>query len=179
MRKEKGHFLHEFEWFVDKAIPYLLVILAVLLVLEFIIELEHYEPWVTAADYVIVGFFVTDLYFKWNHVQNVKMFVRLYWIDIIAVFPFYLLFRLYGLVTGILIGAEELGIGQKFAHEAVLVREAELLKEAKLAREIRLLREARLFRALRFFQRLLRAIKARMHIVRREMHKRSKQLDRK
>ena len=167
---EKSHLLHKFEWVVDAAMPYLLVILAGLLALEFLVDLKHYEPWVSVADYVIVSFFAVDLFFKWNHVRNAKMFVKLYWIDILAVFPFYLMFRIYGLLAGVLIGGEEIAVGQKIAHETVLLREAELGKELRIAKE------ARIVRGLRFVQRIIRIIKARLHLTRRQMHKRSEQL---
>ncbi|MBI4016568.1 MAG: hypothetical protein HY363_02640 [Candidatus Aenigmarchaeota archaeon] len=170
MRKKEHHLLHNFEWVVDVAVPYLLVVLAALLILEFLVDLEHYEPLVSIFDYVIVSFFALDLFFKWSHVRNAKVFIRLYWIDILAVFPFYLVFRLYGLLAGALIGGEEIAFGQKIAHETVLLREAEIGKEAKFVKEVRLAR------GIRFAQRLLRIIKARLHIVRKEMHRRSRQL---
>ncbi len=169
MKKER-HLLHKFEWVVDVAVPYLLVVLAALLILEFLVDLEHYEPVVSILDYVIVGFFALDLFFKWSHVRNAKVFIKLYWIDILAVFPFYLMFRLYGLLAGALIGGEEIAVGQKIAHEAVLLREAEIGKELRVARE------AKFLRGLRFVQRLLRIIKARLHIARHHMHRRSRQL---
>lgn len=170
MKRKEHHLWHHFEWIVDVVVPYLLVLLAALLILEFLVDLQHYEPWVSIADYVIVSFFVLDLFFKWNHVRNLRTFVKLYWIDILAVFPFYLMFRLYGLLAGVLIGGEEIAVGQKIAHEAVLLREAELGKEAKLIGQVRLVN------GIRFVQRLFRIIKARLHIARKEMHKRSDQL---
>src|SRR3972149_927457 len=108
------------EHVVDRLIPVMVVLLGLMLIGEFTVGLEHYEPYVTYADYMIVTFFVLDLYFKWQRTRNVLKFLKLYWIDLIAVFPFYLIFRLYLAATEVAKVGEE---AQKVAHEAALLRE--------------------------------------------------------
>jgi len=167
--KKLRDFLQWFEHFIDRIIPFLLIVLAFLLIVDnpfwTLIDLEHYEPWVTIFDGLVVLFFVIDLTYKWFRTRKIRKFLKLYWLDIIAVMPFYLAFRAYTQFAAFFVLSEEITeTAQKFAHEAVLLRETELLKEARIAKEARLLREARpVFRSLRAMQRLLRATKGRLY----------------
>jgi hypothetical protein len=161
---------HAFEHFTDHIIPYLVVALAIILVLEnplwVIVHLHDYEPWITVFDSVIVFFFVVDLVFKWFRTQNVRKFLKLYWLDIVAVFPFYLAFRAYAEIAGIFRVGEELSeTAQKLAHEAVLLREARMFREAEeVAKQARIAHEANLLsRSIRGIQRLLRALRGRLY----------------
>ncbi len=122
------------------------------------IDLHLYEPFVSIFDGIIVLFFLVDLTFKWLHVKDALRFVKLYWLDLIAVMPFYLIFRVYSRTLAFVLTAEELAAAQQLAHEAVLVREAEMLKEAKvIAREEQLLKEAKpLIRWIRSISRMFR-----------------------
>ncbi len=152
-----------FEHFTNKIIPYLIILLAVVLLLGIFVDLEHYEPWVTSFDYLVVFFFVVDLIFKWIKVPYVKKFVRLYWLDILAVFPFYLLARAYVRISAIIEAGKEIAEVQKVAHEAVLLRETELLKEERILKEAKLLRESKpVFRIIRVAQRGIRVMKGRI-----------------
>lgn len=177
--------MREFEHFTDHIIPYLVVLLAIVLILEnpfwTLVHLEEYEPWITIFDSVIVFFFVVDLVFKWFKTRNIRKFFRLYWLDIVAVFPFYLAFRAYAQIVGVFRVGEELSeTAQKLAHEAVLLREARMLREAEeVAKEARLAREANIVsRSIRSVQRLLRALRGRFYTSHRalvavhEQHKR-------
>lgn|GEM_PF-1926966 len=164
-------FLRGVEWFTDLIIPYLLIVLAIELLVDNpfwqLYDLHHLEPFITYFDYFILFFFVVDLTFKWFHVRNVVKFVKLYWLDILAVLPFYLAFRIYARVTTFIAVGEEIAEAQKVAHEVVLAREARLLREAEfLAREERLLREARpLTRFIRTVERSLRLISGRNEVA--------------
>jgi len=122
-----------------------------------LIHLEDYEPYITILDFIIIGFFVVELYFKWIKTKNLKKFVKLYWIEILAIFPIYLISRVFILTSEILRTGEEV---QKVLHEAVLLREARLVEEGRvLTRAERVVREARpLLRGFRSGARLLRLI---------------------
>jgi len=153
--------LGKLERFTDKTIPLWVIILTVLIVVEnpfwTLAHLDEYEPWVTIVDGLIVLFFFIDLVFKWYTVRHWKKFLKLYWLDILAVFPFYLIARAWVSIAVLLRIGEELGEGQKFLHEFILLREAELIKETRLAKEAELLKEAKPFiRALRSIQRFFR-----------------------
>ncbi|PIN75542.1 hypothetical protein COV18_03235 [Candidatus Woesearchaeota archaeon CG10_big_fil_rev_8_21_14_0_10_37_12] len=151
------------EKFVDKSIPFVLVLLTALLIVEFFHFADNYLSWIHAADSVIVGFFVVDLCFKWYRTRNLLKFMKMYWIDIIAVFPFYTAFRLYASVRDLTFIGEQT---QKVLHEAVLLRETRLLREgefaAKVASQTRILRYGRFVRV---FARVLRLFKARFYIT--------------
>lgn len=183
--KKKPSVLNEFEHFTDHVIPFLVIALAVVLVLEnpfwTIVHLSEYEPWITIFDWIIVFFFVTDLVFKWFKTKNVRKFLKLYWLDVVAVFPFYLAFRAYAEVAAAFKVGEEISeTGQKLAHEAVLLRETRTLKEAEeLTKEARIAREAgAVERSIRAVQRFLRSLKGRFYTSHRalvtihEQHKR-------
>lgn len=159
------HILHKTEWLVEKSIPYIMVLLAAILAAEFTVGLEHYEPWVTIADYFIVGIFILDLSFKWTHTKNITTFVKLYWIEILAVFPFYLLFRVYQDMAAL---GESVGQAQRIAHEASIIsKESEVLREARFLREAQVAeRELGMIeRGIRVVQRSVRLLYTRLHLV--------------
>lgn len=163
-------FAREFEHFTDHLIPFLVIGIAIVLILEnplwALVHLDEFEPWITIFDSVVVFFFVSDLVFKWLRTRELKKFVKLYWIDIVAVFPFYLFFRAYGELVGLLrIGEEATEATQKALHEAVLLREAGFYREAELAaREARLVKKFGVIgRMVRSGARFLRAMKGRLY----------------
>ena len=166
-----GALWHHLEVFVDEMIPYLLVIITVLLVLEnpfwTLYPLDHWEPYVTWFVQGVIVFFLVDLAFKWTHVRNVTKFIKLYWIDILAVMPFYLAFRIYARFTSLASAGEDIAKAQELAHEAVLAREAQLAKEVEaLVREERLLKEAQpITRAVRTAERSLRMVSGRQEVT--------------
>jgi len=154
-------FKTDLEKFVNKAIPYVLVVLAALIILDnpfwSLVDLVHYEPYVSILDYIVIAFFVVDLYFKWEKTRNVGKFVRLYWIELLAVFPIYLVSRAFILTSELFKTGEEV---QKILHETVLIRETRLLEEGeRLARTERLAVEARpLLKGFRAGARLFRLL---------------------
>lgn len=143
--------LKDVELIVDRSIPFLLVLLAVLIIVDFTHFGEAHHHIIVWIDNFIIAFFIIDLLFKWNHATNAVNFIKLYWIDIIAVFPFYLIFRLYAVATEITIAGERT---QKLLHEAALLRETKLIGEGKLVGH--LAKEGRLIRAAARGLRLLR-----------------------
>ena len=169
-------FKTDLEKFVNKAIPYVLVVLAGLIILDnpfwSLVDLENYEPYVSILDYIVVAFFVVDLYFKWEKTRNVGKFVRLYWIELLAVFPIYLVSRAFILTSELFRTGEEV---QKILHETVLIREASLLEEGKiLTRVDRLAVEARpLLKGFRAGARLFRLIVWRFKVSHHHMVKSS------
>lgn len=162
------------ERFVDTIIPYLVVLLALLIILDFTTDIHQFEPWISYADWLIIGFFITDLVFKWFHVRKFTQFVKLYWLDILAVFPFYLVLRTYFFIAELVAFGERVSEAQQIAHEAVLLREAKIIKESEIfTKESKLLREAELIakegsrasRLVRLAQRFVRFIYAGLHLT--------------
>lgn len=164
--KKLPNWLHGIERFVDKAIPYMLVILTALIIIELTHIAKEYEQSLIIMDYIIVTFFVIDLLFKLYHTPKMSKFIRLYWIDIIAVFPFYTVFRAYSLAAGFVTAGEQ---AQKILHETVLLREAELIREVELGTKFS--KDAKI---VRLFARGLRMLKARFYITHSRMQEISK-----
>ena len=88
--------LHKIELRVDKSIPYLLVLLFFVIIGEifFAHEIEPYRVFVSIIDGFIIFIFVIDLIFKYVRIRNFPKFFRSYWLEIIAVFPAFLVLRL-------------------------------------------------------------------------------------
>lgn len=165
--KNIEHELSAIERFVDKAIPFLVIILAFLIILNFTRYAHSFEPWTTYADWIILAFFIVDLVFKWRHVRKLTKFIRLYWLDILAVFPFYLLMRAYSTIAELVLLGERISEAQQLTHETLLLRETRLLEELRLFEESEKVgKEAKFLpRIIRFIQRILRFIYGSLHIV--------------
>lgn len=163
--------LHKLENIVDKIIPYCLIVLIVIIVLElgfhsFVVE-KNLSLSLDIVDYFIIFIFVFDLIFKYNRIRNVPLFLRKYWLEVIAVFPFFLIFRLAELAFGIREISEGVKTAQSITHstaelekEVAILREGEkLLREgekiAKIERSTRLSKFLRpLLRIPRFFKKI-------------------------
>ena len=172
VKRPKLHrILHAVEWFIDKATIYVLIVLTLVLIADFTLDLTAYDRYLVWFDVFIVVFFLLDLVFKYAHTMSTLRFVRLYWLEIVAVLPFYYLFRFF---SGIGTLGQSLTEAQQITHEALLTRDTELL-----AREAKVLREARLFsetemaskeaevgsRIVRFVQQAYRVVAARLNLA--------------
>ena len=132
--------LHKIEVIADRIIPYLVVILLILIVLDIFYHdlILPYEDQVLILDYFIVIVFIIDLGFKYYRVKDAKTFLKRYWLDIIAVFPFLLVFRLVEEILLLTRISETLGESQKILHTGVEVGRIsrEVSEEARILREI-------------------------------------------
>ena len=171
--------MHKIEVIVDKAIPPCLIVLLVIIVLDLgfpaFVEQHHLHPYILVADYLIISIFVVDLIFKYIRTRHIPLFIRKYWLDILAVFPFFLVFRVFELAAGAFsfVVSESTQTLQAVLHEGLEVEKegARLLREAerftkeggRVAREAeklsKLSRSSRFMRFLRPILRLPRFIK--------------------
>lgn len=154
--------LHKIEVIVDRIIPYLLVLLLFLIIGElfFYNYFSNYGLWVQIADGFIVGVFVLDLVFKYIRVKNIPRFFKKYWLDIIAVFPFFLLFRVLEEVNIFFRFGESVSDVQPFVHESLEIERetSKLIEESeKLGKLSRTRMVTRLIRPLERTPRLLKA----------------------
>ncbi|HLD06809.1 MAG TPA: ion transporter [Candidatus Nanoarchaeia archaeon] len=119
--------LHVLELWVDRVIPYAVVLLLVVIVAELVFheQAEPYRLWFNLLDWAVVLVFCLDLAFKYVRVRNIPRFLRSSWLDIIAVFPFFLLFRIFEELGLALRLGEQITQAQPLFHEAV-----EIEKEA-------------------------------------------------
>ena len=132
--------LHKVEVIVDKSIPYLVLILLILIIGDFtnyklITENENIT---VLIDYFIVIIFIIDLSFKYYRIKNAKLFIKKYWLDIIAVFPFFLMFRLVDEVIIFFNLGSEIVRSQEILHTGVEIGRIskELSEEQKVLREL-------------------------------------------
>lgn len=131
--KKLNKFLEKAEDIIDILIFPATLLLAFLIIGQFFLNLEDYEPYATIADYFIISLFVVDLGFKWRHTHNLKKFFKYYWLDILAVFPFYLLTRTYLGFAQFIGGADV----QEVFHTIAGLRESQIIKEIKFLRTLR------------------------------------------
>ncbi|MBW2971767.1 ion transporter [Candidatus Woesearchaeota archaeon] len=172
--------MHKIEVIVDKAIPPCLLVLLVIIILDLgfpeMVEHYHLHQYIVVADYIIIGIFVLDLIFKWQRTRHIPLFLKKYWLDILAVFPFFLVFRLFEVAAGAFsfVVSESTQTFQAVLHEGLEVEKegARLLREAerftkeggRVAREAeklsKLSRSSRFMRFLRPIMRIPRFFKA-------------------
>ncbi|MBU2638714.1 MAG: ion transporter [Nanoarchaeota archaeon] len=161
--------LHKIESFVDRAIPYALIVLAFIIITELFFKefAEKYHIWLLILDYIVIGLFIIDLGFKYNRIRNFKNFFKECWLDIIAVFPFVLVFRIFETFTIFARLPAEIKEGQSILHTIVEGRKeiseffgrgGKLIEEAKLAGEIS--RTEKILKVMRPLARSPRLVKA-------------------
>ena len=179
------HWLHKIEVIVDKLIVPALLLLIVIIVLDlgFPEIAHHYHTYILIGDYFVIFIFIVDLIFKYVRVKNIPKFIRKYWLDILAVFPFFLLFRafegIFGLLgrsvsegaqtvqsfvhTGLEVEKEGVKVAEVVSKEGGKVIETTTREVARIAREAEKLgkvsRSTRFTRFLRPIFRLPRFIK--------------------
>lgn len=149
--------IHMIEIFVDKAIPYLVLLLVFIIIGEFAFHdfMNKYKLYVTIADYFIIGFFVIDLAFKFYRVRNVKLFFKKYWLEVIAVFPFVVVFRLFEEIALVFRITGQIEEGQRVLHSVAEI--GKIGEEQKIIRELSALeKETRVFRSIQESTRLSR-----------------------
>ncbi|MBI5398923.1 hypothetical protein HZB03_05655 [Candidatus Woesearchaeota archaeon] len=153
---------HELEVLVDHLIPYLLIILLNIIIMEFFFKeaAEKYHALIVIADAFIVAVFVADLLFKYLRVRDIPLFIKNYWLDILAVFPFFLVFRIFegfGLLGG---GAETVSAAQKVVHEGFEVEKEVARGVQETERIVNATRSKRFARFIRPLSRVPRVAKA-------------------
>jgi len=141
------------EKITDKLIlPSLLAVFAIVVLEIFFTEAaHHYDNWINLADTVVITIFIADIGFKFQHATTIEGFVRGHWLEIIAIMPFFLFFRV---IEGIFIATDLLDLGQHTAHLAEGARSGrftQVFRSSELARSTRFGRFIRVFsRAPRF-----------------------------
>ena len=80
---------------VDKSIPYLLVILSIIIITDIFFHdiAVAYHSIIIYIDGFIIAIVALDLWFKYQKMHQFKPFLKKYWLEIIAIIPFFLVFR--------------------------------------------------------------------------------------
>ncbi len=126
------------------------VILLFIIIYELFFHTENYtlDLIVKILDVFVISVFVIDLIFLAQKAKNTKFFFKNYWLDILAVFPFGLIFNFVEQFYRAIAGTERFVVGQAIVHEGLEVR-----KEVRLASQ-----SERLSKFFRIGARLLRVI---------------------
>lgn len=129
--------LKKLEIFVDKILPYLIILLLFVIVIDLFYHdiAEIYRFYIGVIDLIIVIAFIIDLAFKYNRVRNISSFVRTYWLEILAIFPFYLMFRALEVTIGFLELSGFIKQGQNLLHTGIEV-EKEIALISREAEEV-------------------------------------------
>lgn len=81
----------------DKLLPYAIMILAVDFVIHFFSPIFHLEYYIYFIIFQVLGLsiFALDLGFKFYRATTWPEFLKSSWIDIVALFPFFVVFRVF------------------------------------------------------------------------------------
>jgi hypothetical protein len=87
--------LHRLEFLIDQLVPPMFIALLILIIgqLFFLRQFQAYMDYATIIDWIVVSVLVIDLIFKYIRKQSKREFLRRYWLEILAVLPFFLIFR--------------------------------------------------------------------------------------
>jgi len=132
---------HKVEAVVDKLIPLALAALLVIIAAEIFwpAAAEERHVLIQWVDWGVLAIFTLDVFFKFKRARSVPHFLRTSWVDIIAIFPFFLVFRFFEGLLGLIGLSETAARSQQILHAGIEVeKEAELaLKEgSRFAREL-------------------------------------------
>ena len=145
---------------VDKLIPYMFVLILGIIIIEFSFSnfSESYHKYILVGDYLVILVFTVDLALKYNKIRNFKRFIKECWLDILAVFPFLLLFKAVAVVVGLFSHGfgEGLRMTQHLLHGGLELEKGSF-KLVKLIKSTRFMNIAKpLFRLPRFLKYLTR-----------------------
>jgi len=157
-----NEFWEKVEHYNKKLIFPAVILLLIIIILELFVHIE--EPqllfYVHLVDYLIIAVFVVDLIFLAIKAKSTKFFFKNYWLDILAVFPFSLLFGFLGGFMRIFSASEEaIGVGQAIFHETLETEKviAKTEKFSKIGKELRIgVRVVRVFTKTNMFKRFHR-----------------------
>lgn len=145
-----NNFLKKYRKINENLIYLCLIVLLLIIISEIFFEtfyLEHYNLFKT-SDLIIITIFAIDLIYKYFDTKNFKFFLKKYWIEILAIFPFSLFF------TKELHEVKEISShAQSYLHSAIGIEKEGAMITRTLAQSSRL----RLF--IKFIQPTIRSIR--------------------
>jgi hypothetical protein len=134
IHKKIYHFL---EKLTDKLVWFAIVALFFIIIIElFFHDFSYtYHSIISTLDYIVISIFIADLIFKYLRIRNIKKFLRSSWLDIIAIFPFFLVLRFlepFIFLTGL---SGEIKEVQLIFHESLEISKetSKIVKEAEAA----------------------------------------------
>ncbi len=151
------------ELLIDRLVPFAVILLFFIIIIEFFFHdiADTYHTTINVLDYSILSIFVLDLIFKYLRIRKIDRFIKECWLDIIAVFPFFLVFRVF---ESFLIFTElpkEIRQFQLILHEGTQISEqsAKIIREAEEAGKISRVKAIfRIFRGLEYSPKMVKAL---------------------
>ena len=131
--------LHKVEVLVDRIIPLSLFVLCIIIGMEIYYPetTEKYHTLFSILDGSIIALFVVDLTFKYIRVRSIPLFLRKYWLEILAVMPFAIAIRSFEYILPLLrlrrlekISDSAHGALETGSRWGVIVKEAETAGKA-------------------------------------------------
>ncbi len=106
------------EKYIDKSIPFAVLLLLIIIIVELFFKdlASANHTLFNILDKIVIGIFIIDLSYKYMHLRNFKNFVKIYWLDILVVFPFFLFFRFFESLIILLRIPEIFDYGQSIIH---------------------------------------------------------------
>lgn len=150
-----NHFWEKIERFNSRLILPAIIVLLVIIIVELFFHSENpaFNLTVQVLDYLVITVFVIDLIFLAIKARSTSFFFKHYWLDILAIFPFNLVFTAVNQIFRTITVTEQLAFGQSIIHEG-LEAEKEISKSSKIARTIRFIaRPIRILTKSRLFTR--------------------------
>ncbi len=116
-----NRFWERVEYYNSKLIPSALIVLLGLIVFELFVPIENTQILFSlkVLDGLVVTIFVIDLSFLAYRARSMTDFLKHYWLDILAVFPFALGFEFVGRFYQVVIASERISVGQAILHEGL------------------------------------------------------------
>lgn len=121
-------------------LPAIIVLLGIIIVELFFHRENHpLNLIVQILDYMVIAVFVIDLIFLAIKARSTSFFFRHYWLDILAIFPFNLVFTAVNQIFKTISATEQLALGQSIIHESLEAEKevAGISKGSKIARTLR------------------------------------------
>ncbi|HLD10471.1 MAG TPA: hypothetical protein VJB89_00155 [Candidatus Nanoarchaeia archaeon] len=132
-------YMIKLERIINLIIPPLLIILLLVIIGEIVFKewMHNHSIYIDIFDGMIIIIFAIDLAFKYNRIKKFKKFLKKYWLEILAIFPFFLIFRIYDQLAYLLGSLKELIIpSQKILHEGLAVENI-VARESRVAELLR------------------------------------------
>lgn len=129
-----------FEILIDHLVPFAVIALLAIIIIDFFfLEFKlQYELYINIADYTILLIFALDLFFKYLRIRNINNFLKTCWLDIIAIFPFFLIFRVFESLLLLTELPQQAKTIQLVFHESVAFSQetSKIIKETEAAGKV-------------------------------------------
>jgi len=151
------------ELIVDRLVPYAVIALLFIIIADFFFTeiAEQYHLYLSILDYGVLTIFILDLIFKYLRIRNIPNFLKTCWLDIIAIFPFFIIFRVFESLLVFTELPKEIREFQLIVHAGSGVSEesAKIIREAEEAGKIsRVKAIIRMFRGIENSPRIVKAL---------------------